>query len=89
MDGVFKFGENMIKEQDKSIFTEIDINAGVDENGNDISGPVDYKTPRILIEQLKEMKKAIPMQDIKDEINTFMAAVRYQRLYVAHLIKIY
>lgn len=75
IEGVFKGGESMITEQDSSIFAEIDVNAGIDENGNDISGPVDFKTPRILIEQLKEMKKVVPIQDIKDEINTFMAAV--------------
>ena len=77
INGLFTNAEDMIKQNDKSIFEEIDINAGVDENGNNISGPVNYKKPRILIDQLKEMKKVFPLQDIKDEINIFMAAVNF------------
>ena len=64
----------MIRQIDEHFFDDVDKNAKFDENDNEI-GPIDFKKPRILLEQLNALKGVLSIEEIKHEIHTFFAAV--------------
>lgn len=70
INGIFTIADQILEEKTKLLDLKIDAqDSELDEN-------FEFKTPQIFIDQLLKLRKILRMDEIKDEINTFIGAVR-------------
>lgn len=75
INGAFTIADQILDEKIKLLNQN-----GTNVNDTEMDDNFEFKTPQIFIDQLLKLRKVLNMEEIKDEINTFIGAVNHFKL---------